>query len=122
MSFNSYLREVSPRVVTGEDGNLERGWSCRSLLRAMYVMLYLDLTAAGQYYSKVPEPGMLKLLPRRAAGQEQILLPAVRKQRLHRQEARTRALTRRRFDSYPTVTGADIDERERAQGKKIGLA
>ncbi len=43
-SFNSYLQEVSPRVVVGKDGNLERGWRCRSLLQAMYVMLYLDLT------------------------------------------------------------------------------
>ncbi len=44
MSFNSYLQEVSPRVVIGKDGNLQRGWRCRSLLQAMYVMLYLDLT------------------------------------------------------------------------------
>ncbi len=43
-SFNAFLEEVSPRVVIGEDGNLDRSWYCRSLIQAMYVMLYLDLT------------------------------------------------------------------------------
>jgi hypothetical protein len=43
-SFNSYLEQAAPRAVLGKDGNLERGWSCRSLLQAMYVMLWLDLT------------------------------------------------------------------------------
>jgi hypothetical protein len=42
--FNAFLQEVSPRVVIGEDGNLDRSWYCRSLIQAMYVMLYLDLT------------------------------------------------------------------------------
>jgi hypothetical protein len=35
---------VSPRPFIGEDGNLERGWRCGSLLEAMGVMLFLDLT------------------------------------------------------------------------------
>jgi hypothetical protein len=43
-SFNAFLQEVSPRVVIGEDGNLDRSWYCRSLIQAMYAMLYLDLT------------------------------------------------------------------------------
>ena len=43
-SFNRSLQEVSPHVFLGDDGNLQAGWNCRSLLQAMYVMLYLDLT------------------------------------------------------------------------------
>ena len=43
-SFNRYLQEVSPRVVVAEDGILKPGWNYRSLLQAMYIMLYLDLT------------------------------------------------------------------------------
>jgi hypothetical protein len=42
--FNAFLQEVSPRVVIREDGNLDRSWYCRSLIQAMYAMLYLDLT------------------------------------------------------------------------------
>jgi hypothetical protein len=41
---NWYLQEVSPRILLGKDGNLEPGWNCRTLLQAMSVMLYLDLT------------------------------------------------------------------------------
>jgi hypothetical protein len=44
-SFNSYLQEVSPYVFLGENGNFEPGWHCRSLLQAMYMMLFLDLTS-----------------------------------------------------------------------------
>jgi hypothetical protein len=46
-SFNDLnwrLRQVSPYLLLGKDGNLKRGWSYRSLLQAMYVMLWLDLT------------------------------------------------------------------------------
>jgi hypothetical protein len=43
--LNMYLREVSPLAVIGEGGNLDRSWYCRSLLQAMYVMFYLDLTS-----------------------------------------------------------------------------
>jgi hypothetical protein len=44
VSLNRYLEDVSPRAYIGANGNLERGWRYRSLLQAMYVMLYLDLT------------------------------------------------------------------------------
>jgi hypothetical protein len=44
ISLNTHLQEVSPRVLLNQDGGLERGWHYRSLLQAMYVMLYLDLT------------------------------------------------------------------------------
>ncbi len=44
ISLNTSLQEVSPRLLLSEDGSLERGWHYRSLLQAMYVMLYLDLT------------------------------------------------------------------------------
>jgi hypothetical protein len=43
-SLNHYLQEVSPYAFLGRYGNLERGWEYRSLLQAMYVMLFLDLT------------------------------------------------------------------------------
>ena len=43
-ALNWRLRQVSPYVFLGEDGNLKRGWHYRSLLQAMYVMLWLDLT------------------------------------------------------------------------------
>jgi hypothetical protein len=58
VSFNSFLEEVSPRAVMGEDGNLERGWYCRSLIQAMYVMLYLDLTG-GNTIKKCQSRGCL---------------------------------------------------------------
>ena len=40
----SYLEGVSPRALIGKEGQLERGWRHRSLLQAMYLMLFLDLT------------------------------------------------------------------------------
>ena len=43
-SLNSHLQYVSPYVFVGEDGELERGWRCDSLLQAMYVMFSLDRT------------------------------------------------------------------------------
>ncbi len=43
-SLNSYLQEVSPRVVIGEDGSLNQSWKYDSLIEAMYIMIYLDLT------------------------------------------------------------------------------
>jgi hypothetical protein len=43
-TLNFYLQGASPGVILGEAGNVERGWRCRNLLQAMYVMLYLDLT------------------------------------------------------------------------------
>lgn len=44
ISLNSHLQYVSPYVFVGEDGKLERGWRCDSLLQAMYLMFYLDRT------------------------------------------------------------------------------
>ncbi len=43
-TLNSYLSETSPRTILGENGNLTRGWHYHSLLQAMHLMLYLDLT------------------------------------------------------------------------------
>jgi hypothetical protein len=43
-TLNSYISETSPRTILGEDGNLTRGWHYRSLLQAMHLMVYLDLT------------------------------------------------------------------------------
>jgi hypothetical protein len=42
--LNSYLEDVSPYALVGNGGNLERRWRYRSLLQAMHVMLFLDLT------------------------------------------------------------------------------
>ncbi len=42
--LNAFLDGVSPYAFIGEDGNLERGWRYRSLLQAMHIMLFLDLT------------------------------------------------------------------------------
>jgi hypothetical protein len=36
--------DVSPRALIGKDRNLERRWRYRSLLQAMYIMHFLDLT------------------------------------------------------------------------------
>jgi hypothetical protein len=36
--------ESSERAFIGEDGNVKRGWRCGSLLEAMGVMLFLDLS------------------------------------------------------------------------------
>jgi hypothetical protein len=43
-AFNWRLRQVSPYLRLGEDGNLKGDWNYRSLLQAMYVMLWLDVT------------------------------------------------------------------------------
>jgi hypothetical protein len=42
--LNRELMGMAPYVSTNEDGQYERGWRCPSLLRDMYLMLYLDLT------------------------------------------------------------------------------
>jgi hypothetical protein len=44
-ALNWHLRQISPYALLGEDGTLKRGWHYRSLLQAMYVMLWLDLTS-----------------------------------------------------------------------------
>ena len=43
--LNAVLDDVSPYVSVGEDGRLEGGWRCSSLLEAMHVMLFLNLTS-----------------------------------------------------------------------------
>jgi hypothetical protein len=43
-ALNWRLRQVSPYLRLGEDGNLKADWHYRSLLQAMYVMLWLDVT------------------------------------------------------------------------------
>ena len=43
-TLNSYISETSPRTILSEDGNLTRGWNYHSLLQAMHLMVYLDLT------------------------------------------------------------------------------
>jgi hypothetical protein len=41
--LNSRLTRVSPYAVRNED-RMDRGWRCSSLLEAMYLMLWLDMT------------------------------------------------------------------------------
>lgn len=43
-SLNNELLSVSPCAVVGANGRLERGYRCHSLLQAMNMMVYLDLT------------------------------------------------------------------------------
>jgi hypothetical protein len=43
-ALNWRLRQVSPYLLLGEDGNPKGDWHYRSLLQAMYVMPWLDLT------------------------------------------------------------------------------
>lgn len=47
-ALNSGLEGVTPRAVAGENGELRSSWYCPSLLKAIYVMLYLDRSAGGQ--------------------------------------------------------------------------
>jgi hypothetical protein len=42
--LNKELIGVSPYLHLSEDGEYERGWRCPSLLKAMYLMLWFDLT------------------------------------------------------------------------------
>jgi hypothetical protein len=42
--LNKELIGVSPLLHLSEDGDYERGWRCPSLLKAMYLMLWFDLT------------------------------------------------------------------------------
>ena len=43
--LNSVLDDISPYVLVSEDGTLEGVWRCSSLLEAMHVMLFMDLTS-----------------------------------------------------------------------------
>jgi hypothetical protein len=68
--INESLVGVSPYVSIGGDSTPERGWRCRSLLQAMYLMLYLDITGGqrirrcnrsgcGTYYRLGPQTNSL---------------------------------------------------------------
>jgi hypothetical protein len=46
--LNERVAGVSPYTSIGEDGEFERGWRCRSLLQAMYLMVYLDFTGGNK--------------------------------------------------------------------------
>ena len=40
---------VSPCPMEGKEGRLEQGWWCRNQLAALYLMVFLDKTAATAY-------------------------------------------------------------------------
>lgn len=42
--LNERIAGVSPYTAAGEDGLFGRGWRCRSLLQAAYLMVYFDFT------------------------------------------------------------------------------
>jgi len=46
--LNERVAGVSPYTSVGKDGRLGRGWRCRSLLQAMYLMVYLDFTGGNR--------------------------------------------------------------------------
>jgi hypothetical protein len=54
--FDQTLEGVSPRAVANEEGSLDPSWRCPSLLKAVYLMLYLDETA-GTRLLKCQAPG-----------------------------------------------------------------
>jgi hypothetical protein len=47
-ALNARVAGVSPYTSVGEDGEFWRGWRCRSLLQAMYLMIYLDFTGGNK--------------------------------------------------------------------------
>ncbi len=47
-SLNCRLEGVTPHAVAGDDGRLRDSWRCPSLLKAIYLMLYLDETSGGK--------------------------------------------------------------------------
>ena len=55
-SLNSRLEGVTPHAVAGEDGRPKSSWRCPSLLKAIYLMLYLDETSGGKI-QKCQAPG-----------------------------------------------------------------
>lgn len=46
--LNESVAGVSPYTSVGEDGEFGRWWRCRSLLQAMYLMVYLDFTGGNK--------------------------------------------------------------------------
>ncbi len=65
--LNERIAGASPYATLTTEGEVDRGWRCRSLLQAMYLMLYLDLTGGrsirrcrksgcGNYYREGSQP------------------------------------------------------------------
>ena len=54
--LNRHLEGVRPRAVASEDGRPAPSWYCPSLLKALYLMLYLDVTT-GTKMQKCEAPG-----------------------------------------------------------------
>jgi hypothetical protein len=46
--LSGWLRDVSPTAIVGAGGQLEQSWRCSTLLEAVYLMLYLDLTGGSE--------------------------------------------------------------------------
>jgi hypothetical protein len=55
--FDNMLEGVTPRAVDGDGGGLDSSWRCPSLLKAIYLMLYLDKTVHGVKLHKCQAPG-----------------------------------------------------------------
>ena len=67
MRLRKELVGISPEPSINEAGEIERGWQCPSLLRAVYLMLYLDLTGVNPI--RKCARGVLDLLSNRLAEQ-----------------------------------------------------
>jgi hypothetical protein len=46
--LNEWLADTSPKATLTEHGNIKRDWRCHTLLQAMYLMLFLDLTGGAE--------------------------------------------------------------------------
>jgi hypothetical protein len=54
--LNANLEGVTPRIVVGDDGEPADTWSCPSLLKALYLMIYVDIRS-GVRLQKCQAPG-----------------------------------------------------------------
>ncbi len=54
--LNRHLEGVNPRAVVGEDGRVASSWYCPSLLKALHLMRYLDVTT-GTRMQRCVAPG-----------------------------------------------------------------
>jgi hypothetical protein len=54
--FDRVLEDVLPRAVANEEGDLAPSWRCPSLLKALYLMLYLDHVVASVRLLKCQAP------------------------------------------------------------------
>jgi hypothetical protein len=88
--LNQYLVDISPRAYIGEDGVLKRGWRYRSLLQAMYLMLFWDLTG-GATLKKCQSRGCPNYFRVGAQGKSKYCSP----------QCASRASTRRRRGQEP---------------------